>query len=127
TLPARRRKNIPSSMKHPLPLLVLILLPVTATAQPPAKTDLALRARAILRKHCGDCHGFGTTQHGEWSVVARSEMDQPGRATRPFLRPGDPKTSQIIELIEAGNMPPGTRPKVPAEERQELSDWITSN
>src|SRR5438876_2858617 len=95
--PTRKRLHS-TAMKHSIPLLLLIVLPLTAVAQPAANPDLTLRARAVLQKHCGECHGLGQSQLGELSVAARSAMDLPNRADRPFLRRGNPDGSQLIDL-----------------------------
>ncbi len=90
-------------------------------ADPPPAGDLALQARAILRKYCADCHDTHPRRIGELSVRTRAGLE---RAGRPFLVPSSPSTSQIVHLIEDGSMPPGQRPQPSPDERRILRDWI---
>ena len=87
------------------------------------KGDLAIRARAILKKHCFECHGGpGQSRHhpGTRSLQARRQRSEPG----PLCRADRAKASQIMQFLEDGSMPPGDRPRPTEEEIQTLKDWI---
>jgi hypothetical protein len=86
-----------------------------------ADGDLTLRARAILYKHCAECHKGVPGGQGEMSVLDRAGMERPAR---PFLTPDGPGQPQLLQLIEEGSMPPGNRPKVPENELQVLREWV---
>lgn len=101
-------------------LIVLMSSPALA-AESQTTADLALQARAILHKYCAECHRSAETRIGELSVWDRTGLDRPDR---PFLVPGSAVESQIWRLIEDGSMPPGTRPKPNADERETLRRWI---
>src|SRR5688500_10478872 len=94
-------------------LCVVALAASVASGQAPAtakKADLTVKARRILVEHCSACHGekpspstLGVLDHGQ---LLRSD------GIVPFIRPGDPKASQALALIEEGSMPPGRLAKV---------------
>src|SRR5262245_61942454 len=89
-----------------------------------AKPETTLRARAILRKYCAECHDKEKKQRGEISIMDRAEME---RTARPFIAPKAADTSQLLRLIDDGSMPPGTRDKPNAEERQVIKEWINAD
>jgi hypothetical protein len=43
---------------------------------------------------------------------------------RQVIHPGSPETSELIDLVQGGSMPPGTCPKVPEKEVELLKEWI---
>src|SRR5262249_4248175 len=103
----------------------LVLSPATVScAEADAKADQTLKARAILRKYCVECHHPGDGSVGDLSVLDRPGLD---RAERPFLVPGAADASQLMQLIDDGSMPPGTHRKPTAEERQVLRAWINAD
>src|SRR5262245_59949028 len=92
----------------------LVLFCVACAPAAPAKSDLTIQARAVLRKYCADCHHPDAGHFGEISVLDRAGLE---RAGRPFLLPGKPTASQILQLIDGGSMPPGNRDKPNEVER----------
>jgi len=104
-------------MRHAIALTVVFLSPFAVRAQPD-KEDLAIRARAVLHKHCGACHGL-TAKMGDLSVA-----DRAGLSARPYLKPGSADASYLLDLIADGSMPPGTQRKLSPAELQTLHDWV---
>lgn len=83
-----------------------------------AKAELPYQVREILRRHCLDCHG--DTAKGGIKLLDRALLVE----QRQVVRPSSPETSELFDLVAGGSMPPGNRPKVPAEEQDLLRSWI---
>jgi mono/diheme cytochrome c family protein len=77
---------------------------------------LAERAHSILLKHCAECHS-GTNARGGLKGLDHDHLGK-------FLTKGDPDASDLLQLVECGSEPRGTRPKVPAGDVKVLRDWI---
>jgi hypothetical protein len=112
-------------MRRGMPAIVLVIFAAgTAPAEQPKLTarqrgDLAIQARAILRKYCSECHKSATS----FDILDCKQLTAKDRPV-PFVGLDTPR-SQIVELIEDGSMPPGARAKRPAaEEIKVLKDWI---
>jgi hypothetical protein len=108
-----------------IPLLAWLIAlgaapPVQADGTTRARGDLAIRARAILRTYCHSCHG-GETTRGRLDVLDFKSLTR-ADVPVPFLEPGS-KTSQILELIEDGSMPPGGRKRPSPDELKVLRNW----
>jgi serine/threonine-protein kinase len=100
-------------------LVVAAALVGPVEAAPPAGAAVAAGARAVLRKHCKLCHGSDKEAKAGLYVL------DPGMLTgRGLVKPGNPDSSELLQLVECGSMPPGTRPKLASAERQALRDWI---
>src|SRR5205807_190663 len=78
---------------------------------------------AVFRKHCAECHGGGKRMRADLNVLNAVSLT---RRDRPLVKPTEPDASQLLQLVECGTMPPGTRPKVPEQERKVLRDWIVA-
>ncbi|MGL4550451.1 MAG: c-type cytochrome domain-containing protein [Gemmataceae bacterium] len=78
------------------------------------------RAIAVLVKHCAACHG------GKGAKAGLSIADRKALVERQLVHPGKPDASELLLLVESGQMPPGTRPKPDEAERRLLRDWIKS-
>jgi mono/diheme cytochrome c family protein len=111
-----------------LALLLLTLVPAASrAAEPPdprERGDLAVRARAILRKHCGECHGEKPTR-GRFSVLDHRQVTADRTPVR-YVAPGEPNDSRLIETIEDGAMPPGGRSRLTKEEVDTLRAWVVA-
>lgn len=107
-------------MNQALALCFIVVVAASTYGQNPAREDLALHARVIMRKHCAGCHDGS---RGEFSVADRKGFDRPAR---PFVIPNQPGQSYLMELIEDGSMPPGNQPRVPTNEVEILKAWIGS-
>jgi mono/diheme cytochrome c family protein len=105
-------------MSRPV-LLAVLLTPVLAAGQEHAPADLAVRARAVLAKHCLTCHG---DQPGRSSVKVLDHAAMTGR-DRPIPFFGR-EAALALDLIKEGSMPPGSLPKVPAADISILEDWL---
>jgi hypothetical protein len=85
------------------------------------KGQLAEKARAVLRKHCLECHGSGKEVRGELRLLDYKLLRQ-----RRVVVPSDPDDSELLQLVQCGTMPPGTRPKLPSADVATLRDWIVA-
>jgi hypothetical protein len=112
-----------------LALLLIALLPTAASGAEPdaarARGDLAIRARAVLRKYCAECHGEKPTRAQLSLLDHRQVIAERGHLVR-FVTPGEPANSRLLELIEDGAMPPGGRPRPTAEDLATLKAWVTT-
>jgi mono/diheme cytochrome c family protein len=105
-------------------LLVLLVCPSLAEGQTLSrreKGDLAIQARAILNKHCGECHGDANNP----SRLAVLEYTKVTSKTVPVPFVSlESKRSQILEFIESGAMPPGDKPGPSEAEIEILKKWV---
>ena len=112
---------------RPLALLLALLPAAGRAAEPPdhrGRGDLAVRARAVLRTHCAECHGEKPTRGGV-SVLDHRQLTADRSPVR-FVTPGEPDASRLLELIEDGAMPPGGRPRLAADEVAALRAWVAA-
>jgi hypothetical protein len=79
---------------------------------------VADQARDVFYKHCASCHGNGEAPRGGLRLFGADPV------ARGVIVPHQPDSSELVQLIESGTMPPGTRPKVPEAERTLLREWI---
>lgn len=96
-----------------------------ADLSPRARGDLAIHARAILKKHCSECHG-GPTNRSALPILDRNKLVATTNPV-PFVSPKNVAGSQIIQFIEDGSMPPGSRPRLKPEEIDALKQWIAAS
>jgi mono/diheme cytochrome c family protein len=99
------------------PILVLTALVLgsgPAAAQP--STDKPARARTVLEKHCLSCHG-DTAPRGGLKILDERQLQK-------LVRPRDADHSELIQLVQAGNMPPGRTPKLSDADVQALREWV---
>jgi len=103
---------------------LVLLIPAVAHGQNLTRRergDLAIQARAILQKHCGECHK-DTSNPSRLDVLDHGTVTA---ATVPVAFVSNPgKRSQILEFLEAGIMPPGNRPAPSDAEIEVLRKWI---
>jgi mono/diheme cytochrome c family protein len=103
----------------PLPALVVVGLLAPPAAPPDLKRDQAGEAaRAVLRKQCLECHG-GKKTRGGLSVLDHTSLQKRVVA-------GKPDDSELLQMVECGHMPPGSRPKLKPEERAALRAWVAA-
>lgn len=89
---------------------------------PRDRGDLAIAARAILKKYCAECHGDKPARTG-LSVLDYKQITAKAPPV-PFVNLDDPAHSQVLEFIEDGSMPPGGRPRPTADEIAKLRAWV---
>ncbi len=89
-----------------------------ARAQDPAES--ARKSRVVLRKYCVECHG-GKEVKGELKV-----LDPKALINKGLVKPETPDASELLEMVDCGSMPPGTREKVTKEDRKVLRDWVVA-
>jgi hypothetical protein len=106
----------------------LLVAPVAALGLPAALgraqspgADLAkaYRAKEVLVAHCAPCHGGAASPAGGLRILDNALLVKEG-----FVTPGTHDSSELLDLVEGGSMPPGNRPKVPPEGRRALRAWI---
>jgi hypothetical protein len=73
----------------------------------------------IFKSKCTKCHGDSGAKGG---VDLRTLKDAVGFG----VKAGDLKESIVWQTIADGSMPPSGNPKVSAEEKKTISQWITS-
>ena len=78
--------------------------------------------RPILKAHCFHCHGEGEKAKGGVDLRLRRLML--GRSdSGTVLVPGKPDESQLIHMVESGEMPKGEK-KLTPEQIQKLRRWV---
>ena len=109
-------------------VVVLLALAAPGAAAPDLsprdRGDLAMRARAILRQHCADCHGE-KPRRGDVSVLNHEKLAAPAYPV-PLVNPADPPRSLLLQLVRDGSMPPGGRPGPTGEQVKTLADWVAA-
>lgn len=96
------------------------------TLTPRQKSDLAIEARRVLKKYCGECHEAA----GSPAFQAFPVMDFARYSTNPvpvpFANRSSPRESLLLQLLEDGSMPPGGRPRPADAEIATVRKWITA-
>ena len=82
---------------------------------PDAAVDFNSAVRPILAKYCLGCHST-KAQKGSLDLERFSTLDLVRKEIKPW--------QQIIEQLEAGEMPPKDKPQPSAEEKKRLLGWI---
>ncbi len=112
-----------------LPVVLVLSAPASRAGPPPLSAretgDLAIRARAVLRKYCHECHG-GRKTRGNLNVLDHGRLVATGPHPVPFVVPGDPAASQVLHFVEDGSMPPGGKPRPGRDEVQTLRQWVAA-
>jgi mono/diheme cytochrome c family protein/predicted Ser/Thr protein kinase len=105
--------------------LLLAPEPAQDEVQPPPDEDpRATRAEQILRKNCWPCHGTPTQKfRARLNLYDRSRLLD---GKLKIVVPGDAAASVLVHRVENDEepMPPAPRPRLSAEDRQALRDWI---
>jgi hypothetical protein len=88
------------------------------TTQPPAadpSPTFGSVAQPLLRKYCLDCHST-KAKKGSLDLERFTSVELVRKDLKPW--------QQLIEMIEAGEMPPRNKPQPTAAERQQLLAWV---
>lgn len=72
-------------------------------------------ARAVLEKHCYECHGGKKTKGG----VDLKRLDADPKVGSEF-----DLWNKVLEAVKSGDMPPDDQPPLPAADRQRSLDWL---
>jgi hypothetical protein len=96
--------------------LFALLAVRTGTAQKPAdlKAEFAAEVQPLLKKYCLECHA---------AAVKKGSLDLERFATLDHVRKDLKPWQQLIEMLEAGEMPPKKKPQPTAAERDRLLAW----
>ncbi len=99
----------------------LLMLSALAGAAPARADAIADKALAVLRTHCGSCHGPGGTSKGGFGYV----LDRDRLVARNQVVPGSAADSALYQRVRDGEMPPpGKRPRPGPDDLAALRRWI---
>jgi hypothetical protein len=101
------------------PILIASLSTMSAEG-----SDVERDAAAVLKKHCLSCHGDGVKK-GELDLRTRESLRKGGKSGAAVI-PGKPDQSLLLEKITDGSMPPEGKPRLTADDKKVLRDWIHS-
>jgi hypothetical protein len=100
--------------------LAVVILTCLAGAAPATEPTVAERARAVLRNRCVRCHGNDKEARAGLHVLDRGQL-----LDRDLIVPSQADTSELIQLVRAGHMPPDDK-RVEDAELNDLKSWIAS-
>jgi formylglycine-generating enzyme required for sulfatase activity/tRNA A-37 threonylcarbamoyl transferase component Bud32/mono/diheme cytochrome c family protein len=87
-------------------------------------TELAVRAKGILKANCHRCHGENGNVEGGFNFV----VDRQQLVARKKIVPGRPDDSKLLKRVENGEMPPeGESPRPSPEDVVLLRQWIEAD
>lgn len=78
--------------------------------------------RPLLKHHCFHCHGEDSSMEGGLDARLVHKLIS-GGDSGPAIVPGNHQESPLFLKIAAGEMPPGSVP-LPPEDQKKLADWI---
>lgn len=90
------------------------------TAEEESNVSFVKDVAPILVRRCSSCHI--REQKGEYSLVSFASLLEPGESGSTPIEPSQPDDSYLIELIEAGEMPP--RGSLSAAETDQIREWV---
>jgi hypothetical protein len=93
-----------------------IVLAASAPAPTPA-APLDAHLRPFFDQHCVKCHS-GEKPKGDWRIDELT-MDFADKGSRD-------RWQSVLEKLEAGEMPPKSKPRPPEPEVRALTEWITA-
>jgi hypothetical protein len=99
-----------------------ISLVATAGAEEPLLT-FEKDVRPLLKAHCTLCHGEEEKPKAGVDLRLRRFMDAPLESGATLLVPGKPELSELVAIIERGEMPKKGHP-MPPKELTILKQWI---
>ncbi len=95
---------------------VVTVLPGTGQApQNDLAGGYATQVQPLLKKYCLDCHS---------TKVKKGSLDLERFASLAHIRKDLKPWQQVIERLEAGEMPPKEKPQPTADERKRLIAWV---
>src|SRR5262245_32331704 len=99
------------------------ILALLLASGPAAAADPAGRAKEIFRTHCAECHSGSKARAGV------NVLDRDGLIKKEKVVPGKPDDStlyQLVTAIDESVMPPTGRPRLTAEQTEEIRKWIAA-
>ena len=116
--------TLPSRMILTLGMVVCftVTLPSAQAANSNEEEALAYQARAVLHKHCLNCHGAEQPKAG--LNILNYDLVVDGRGL--VLPKAAPEFSELFQRVEEGSMPPGNQPKLSLDEQQVLRKWLAA-
>jgi mono/diheme cytochrome c family protein len=113
----------PVNPVHSVWIAFLCILSPASAAEPTPRErgDLAIHARAILRKYCAGCHQDEKT----FDALSYSQITSE-KPPAPFVNLKEPPKSLILEYITDGSMPPGGKPRPSDSEIAVLRKWLAA-
>jgi serine/threonine-protein kinase len=91
----------------------------------PDLKDLAIKSRAVLEKHCINCHKGPGSKGGDLDFRAPKALKVEGSEGKTILTPGKPDESYLYGRLAAGEMPPKAIKQRPSDEEKGLiKRWI---
>lgn len=128
TMPPGKRPKVSEADRRILRDWVMAGAPALAKAPPPpppppspSPTELAARAKEVLRTHCLDCHGGTRTSAGV------RILDHAALLKKKKLVPGKPDESLLLQLVTATDdsvMPPTGQPRLAASDVEAIRQWL---
>ncbi len=103
-------------------LVGFIAFASTASGEEPVLT-FEKDVRPLLKAHCTLCHGEEEKPKGGVDLRLRRFMDAPLDSGATLLVPGKPEASELVAIIERGEMPKKGHP-VPTEQLDIIRQWI---
>ncbi len=115
-----RRLPSPLGILAVVACLGLVVLAVGGADKVPppaadAKNDYATVVRPLMKKYCLECHS---------TEVKKGSLDLERFASLDQVRKGLKRWEQVIEMLEAEQMPPKDKPQPTADERKQLIAWV---
>ena len=108
--------------------LALGLASAFGTPVQSAETDaatIAVRARTVLKQHCARCHHGNGSEGGDFDVLKDKTMTADRVGDKPYVIPGKPSESYLLQRVERGSMPPKSISNRPsAADKAALRRWI---
>jgi hypothetical protein len=86
-----------------------------AEKQPGIDSDYGSVVRPLVKTYCLDCHS---------TKVKKGSLDLERFASPDAVRKDLKPWQQVIEMLEAGEMPPKSKPQPSAAEREQLTGWV---
>jgi hypothetical protein len=105
-----------------IPLASWCFAPAAAAEEVPAKLRFESHIQPILSAKCKRCHG-GEKREAELNLASSIGLLK-GSESGPVLVAGKPDESLLLEMIDAGEMPPKDNPDLTPAEVELIRRWI---
>ncbi|MCY2966871.1 MAG: DUF1549 domain-containing protein [Planctomycetota bacterium] len=125
---AHRDPQVVRRLARRVTRLIVVLIAVTLADRTVAASDDVRPVSfddailPVLTAKCGRCHG-AETQKGQLALHSAKSLRAGGEGG-PVLVAGKPEESRLIEVLEAGEMPPDGKNRLTADELASIKTWI---